>query len=152
MKSIKGDITDITTGFIFQCVNCQNAMGSGVARAIYEKWPIVKSEYHAFCSGKSPLELLGELNVVETNSIPGSPVVFNCFGQLTCGNAEKTKERYADYGAIKMSFEKAASYLYTYDAPIYFPDRFGSGLAGGCRETIHALIGTYFPKAILVEY
>ena len=40
------DITSITKGVIMHQVNCQNVMGSGVAKALYTKYPQVKSEFH----------------------------------------------------------------------------------------------------------
>ena len=44
MKIINKDITTLKKGILLQQVNCQNAMGSGVAKAIYTKWPIVKED------------------------------------------------------------------------------------------------------------
>lgn len=154
MKTINGDLTEIISGAIFQCVNCQNKMGSGLARSLYEKWPEIKTEYHKFCGNKNPLNLLGEAHDVELGI---GRVVINCFGQLHYGNAQKTGTRYADYGAIKSSFVKAADILIDdyhwndHPKPIYFPFNFASGLAGGNVEIIHELIGIYFPNAILVE-
>ena len=40
------DITSITKGVIMHQVNCQNVMGSGVAKALYTKYPQVKLEFH----------------------------------------------------------------------------------------------------------
>lgn len=37
MKIINKDITTLKKGILLQQVNCQNAMGSGVAKAIYLK-------------------------------------------------------------------------------------------------------------------
>lgn len=45
---LKGDVTNPIHNETVIChiVNDINKMGSGVARALYEKWPAVKSEYH----------------------------------------------------------------------------------------------------------
>jgi len=40
------DITTITKGVIMHQVNCQDVMGSGVAKALYTKYPQVKEEFH----------------------------------------------------------------------------------------------------------
>lgn len=42
MNIIKKDITTIDEGVILHQVNCQNAMGSGVAKALFSKWPQIK--------------------------------------------------------------------------------------------------------------
>ena len=45
LKYIKGDITEIESGIICQQTNCQGVMGSGLAKAIRDKWPKVFDEY-----------------------------------------------------------------------------------------------------------
>lgn len=67
MKIINKDITTLKKGILLQQVNCQNAMGSGVAKAIYTKWPIVKEEYHKFAKNKKPNDLLGLIQEIEIN-------------------------------------------------------------------------------------
>lgn len=42
-------VLDVTDGIICHQVNCQNVMGAGIARAIYEKYPKVKELYHKRC-------------------------------------------------------------------------------------------------------
>ena len=54
----KGDLLEAGESIVHQ-VNCQNVMGSGVAKAIYTKWPEVKIEYHKYCDGINPHDLLG---------------------------------------------------------------------------------------------
>lgn len=67
MKIINKDITTLKKGILLQQVNCQNAMGSGVAKAIYTKWPIVKEEYHKFAQNKNPNDLLGLIQEIKIN-------------------------------------------------------------------------------------
>ena len=67
MKIINKDITTLKKGILLQQVNCQNAMGSGVAKAIYLKWPIVKEEYHKFSQNKNPNDLLGLIQEIKIN-------------------------------------------------------------------------------------
>ena len=43
---IRKDISTITHGVIMHQVNCQNKMGAGVAKALYNTYPQVKTEYH----------------------------------------------------------------------------------------------------------
>ena len=43
MKYIVQDITTVEPpGIIAHGVNCQNIMGSGVAKALFQKWPLVR--------------------------------------------------------------------------------------------------------------
>jgi len=48
----RSDITEVERGIILNGVNCQHRMGSGLAKAIYTKWPIVRQMYM-----KHPAEL-----------------------------------------------------------------------------------------------
>jgi O-acetyl-ADP-ribose deacetylase (regulator of RNase III) len=41
-RYIQGDITETELDFIAHGVNCQNTMGSGVAKALFTKWIGVK--------------------------------------------------------------------------------------------------------------
>jgi O-acetyl-ADP-ribose deacetylase (regulator of RNase III) len=98
MKYELKDITTVTApGLIAHGVNCQNAMGSGVALALYTKWPKVKSEYHKWGS-----MVLGDSQLVE---VEPRLVVANCFTQDKYGRGG---HRYASVGAIRESLETAA--------------------------------------------
>ena len=44
IKTVVGDLLDATEDIIVQQVNCRSVMGSGVAKAIYTRWPEVKTE------------------------------------------------------------------------------------------------------------
>lgn len=164
MLTIKKDITTIETGVIIHQTNCQNVMGSGIARAIYEKWPGVKEKYHRFCElqykmhpSLGPLSLLGEFQEITVQANP-EIIVINIFGQLNYGNGAKTGVRYTDYGALKNAFSNINKRLVfgNYDhngitLPFYIPKFLGAGLGGGDYKIIHELIHYYCPDAILVE-
>jgi O-acetyl-ADP-ribose deacetylase (regulator of RNase III) len=93
MKYVQKDITTVTApGLIAHGVNCQDAMGSGVARALYMKWHEVKNEYHRFGS-----MVLGDAQFVEVE--PGL-VVANCFTQEYYG---RDGRQYASLSAIRDS-------------------------------------------------
>ena len=83
LRIVKGDLLLAKEAVICHQVNCQDMMGSGVAKALYTKWPEIKREYHAFCADKRPRELLGKIQVVELAEFPAmQKVVINIFGQL----------------------------------------------------------------------
>ena len=92
IKTVVGDLLDATEDIIVQQVNCRSVMGSGVAKAIYTRWPEVKTEYHKFCRrSTSPYDLLGKVQLIDVE--PGKAVA-NVFGQLNYGRtAKKTKTK-----------------------------------------------------------
>lgn len=94
-----GDITKVESGVIAHGVNLQNVMGSGVARALYTKWPSVKRVYHSAFEDFSVKPHLGEADFI---LVEDDIYVVNCFTQEFYGNDGK---RYASPEAI----EKALS-------------------------------------------
>ncbi len=122
MRYEQKDIATVTApGLIAHGVNCQNAMGSGVARALYMQWPKVKREYH-----RDGSMILGDTQFVEVE--PGL-VVANCFTQEYYGR--DFGRRYADPRAVRECLEIAALYaldeLGVYE--VHIP-RIGCGLGG----------------------
>lgn len=140
-----GNLLDADTQFICHQVNCQGRMGSGIAKAIREKWPIVYekySEWHfmndfqAFndelTEGASAY-MLGRNLAVPVNE---KQTVINMAAQATYGYDGK---RYTSYdafwlclGCIKETIPKGSS--------IGFPDHIGCGLGGGNWEVIKTMI------------
>lgn len=134
-KYIKADITTTELKYIAQGVNCQNVMGAGVAKAIYEKYPDVKKQYHEFYYiAYSKQSLLGKSNAVRTDK----KVIFNCFTQFDFGNAYKNKKRYVNYSAIVKCFEYLMYYIEE-DEILAIP-KIGCGLAGGDWDFVEQLI------------
>jgi O-acetyl-ADP-ribose deacetylase (regulator of RNase III) len=121
MKYVQKDITTVTApGLIAHGVNCQDAMGSGVARALYMQWHKVKTEYHK-CGSMT----LGDAQFVEVE--PGL-VVANCFTQERYG---RDLRRYASLDAIRETLEDAAKYALDELGihEVHIP-RIGCGLGG----------------------
>lgn len=66
MKFINKDITTVEAlSILLHGVNCQGVMASGVAKAIAEKWPIVREHY---LSLKVSDMYLGKIQAVEVSS------------------------------------------------------------------------------------
>ena len=62
------DITTITKGVIMHQVNCQDVMGSGVAKALYTKYPQVKDEFHKLAQTyDTPQKRYGMFQPVQIN-------------------------------------------------------------------------------------
>ena len=110
------DITNVKEGIIAHGVNCQMRMGSGVAKALYEKWPHVKESY---LNMKNPQ--LGDTQIffVEDKKLS----VANCFTQEFYGTDGAI---YADLDAIKRCLTIVATY---YKKDIHIP-LIGCGLGG----------------------
>lgn len=130
---IKGDLLETPCDVIAHGVNCQNVMGSGVARVLFEKWPIVKEAYHQhfleYDPGEDGINFLGTIQDFMVNGEYG---FINCFTQQYFGPADK---KYVSYDAIYDCFKQIAD---IYDE-VAIP-RIGCGLAGGNWEIVKRII------------
>lgn len=138
IKTVVGDLLDATEDIIVQQVNCRSVMGSGVAKAIYTRWPEVKTEYHKFCRrSTSPYDLLGKVQLIDVE--PGKAVA-NVFGQLNYGRT--AGKVYTDYVALTKAFDQLRTAFH--DKSLAFPYNFGCGLANGSWSVVYKMICTYF--------
>lgn len=117
MKIIEKDITTIPGGIILNGVNCQDVMGSGVAKALFTKWPKVKEQYHAI--GKENMHL----GLVDFVQVEENTIVANCWTQEFYGSNGK---RYASVDAVR---ECATKVFEQFGGKIYTP-QIGCGLGG----------------------
>ena len=134
MKIITGDITNINTGIIMHQVNCMGVMGSGVAKAIKTKWPIVFAEYKIKCdSSLGSKELLGYFQTVEiTNDLK----IVNSFTQLNYGT--DFKQTVEDL--LITNIKELDNYAKTLGVNAYVPHFIGCGLGGGDWSIIEAAL------------
>lgn len=130
---ITGDITNIEEGVLLHQVNCQNAMGSGVAKALYSKFPNVKREFHLFNKGKKPNDLLGELYEVKIND---SLSVLNSYSQLTYGWYGK----HTDETILIENIKKGVQIADDKQVPLYIPYNIGCDRGGGNWDTVYSAI------------
>jgi len=122
--------------FIVHCCNDIGVMGAGVAKALYTKWPAVKTKYLELFE-KESLKL-GDIQLV---NVEPKLIIANMIGQH--GIKENNKDRPPiRYGSIALAMNKITRlchYLANDDCHIHAP-KFGSDLAGGKWEIIEALI------------
>ena len=59
VKIVEGDIFESDAGFIVHQVNCQGVMGSGVAKQVKDRFPLVFEEYMKWCTERNAEDLLG---------------------------------------------------------------------------------------------
>lgn len=133
-KYIVGDITKTELKYIAHGVNAQNKMGSGVAKALYEKFPEVKKEYHLHCvlwSYEKQELLLGQVCPVFIND----KNIFNLFTQLNYGYDGK---RYVNYASIVTCFRTLSNLIP--EGEILAIPKIGCGLAGGDWNIVEQLI------------
>ena len=150
-----GNLLDAPVDYICHQVNCQGRMGSGIAKQIKERWPIVYQQYQAAFDEreKEIIELCGsweqQIDVSETllgylQQIPvnDKQTVINMFAQQYYGYDGK---RYTSYdafwvclGGIRDSIPKGSK--------IGFPYRIGCGLGGANWQVIETMIYTVLGK------
>ncbi len=122
IEYIEKSVTDVEMGIVAHGVNCQGKMGSGVAKAIRAKWPIVYEAYKKQSTGEV---VLGGCQLITINS-DNSLHVANCYTQKFYGS---DGGKYADANAVGRSMEVVGMFADIYDIPVFMP-RIGCGLGG----------------------
>ena len=136
---IKGNLLDSQCDYICHQVNCQGVMGSGIARQIRERFPIVHQVYlnrhHRYVQlGVSPEKMLGSIDVIPVDNFKG--FVINMYSQATYGYDGK---RYTSYDAFANALHEIRRNVPA-GRVIGFPKNIGCGLGGGNWKVISALI------------
>lgn len=130
IEYLKKDITTVDAGVVAHGVNCQGAMGSGVAGALRRKYPKIFLRYKNICDlyVKTPDWMLGIVDFVDIDGVEGEPalIVANCFTQENYGRDSK---RYASVDAVKRSIDTAVQTAIAAGLPFYMP-KIGCGLGG----------------------
>lgn len=136
IKYVTGDTTKpIGDGrkILIHCCNDIGLMGAGVAKAISNKWPIVKSQYRKWYKVGKGFKLGNVQFVKVTDDI----VVGNMIGQKGIKSLNGMPP--VRYSAIAKCLEKVAKAAISNKASVHCP-RFGSDLAGGKWEEIEKLL------------
>ena len=119
---------------IIHCVNDIVCMGSGVAKALYEKWPLVRQEYMKW--GKSGHNF--ELGNIQAVKVEEDIAVINMIGQRDIKPLNGIPP--IRYGAIRKCVRKTADIAKKYNATVHCPYKMGSDLAGGKWEEIEKIL------------
>lgn len=109
MIILKGNLLKTPFEIIAHQVNCQGKMGSGVAKQIREKFPIVYEDYMRVI-GTYGTKMFGEAQVIYQDS----HTIFNLFGQLNYGYDGR---QYTSYEALENALDVAIC-RYRYDQSI----------------------------------
>ena len=153
LKTINQNILDVSEGIICQQVNCQGVMGSGLAKQIRDRWPIVFTYYSAYILHWKMCNLerylLGLSCLVD---VTPTLQVLNIFGQSSYGR----DRQYTDYKAVDQAFKlfKTDKWPMNKDLTrqLYVPFKMGCGTGGGDWATYSAIIEKYFPTAIICKH
>ena len=144
-----GNLLDADVEYICHQVNCQGRMGSGIAKSIRERWPVVYDEYKAKydnteddilrnCSSFEFAPDVSEVLLGDTQFVlvGDNKTVVNMFGQQYYGYDGK---RYTSYDAFWSCLGKIREFV-PVGAKIGFPDHIGCGLGGANWEVIKTMI------------
>lgn len=132
------DILNVKSGLIMHQVNCQNVMGSGVAKSLYLKYPEVKTQFHELAKQSefnTPIKRLGHLQRLKIND---DLIVFNSFTQLNYGYDSNVK--YTNEELLIQNLNKLNQLSKELNMTAYVPYQIGCGLAGGSWEKIGSYI------------
>lgn len=132
MNYLKGDITKTDCNIIVHGCNAQGAMGSGVAKALFEKWPAVRDKYLEEYENNGGELPLGRVYRVQ---VEPDKFVFNAITQRYYG---REGQRWVSYDAVYEAMRKVRA-MTTEEDLIAMP-MIGSGLGGGAWEIIEAII------------
>lgn len=118
-------------------------MGSGVARALFEKWPQVKELYHSwfeeFDAGDKGIKALGRIDDLLTKD---NKVIVNCFTQQFFGPGDK---RYLSYDALVSCMSRLYMCCEYYKVNEIAIPKIGCGLAGGSWPIVKSILEDAFP-------
>lgn len=151
VKIIKGDITKAKQKVILHGVNCQGVMGSGVAKALYTKWPKVKTDYLSICDeefadGRTPDQLLG---LVQPVRVTKTKKVLNCFTQQNYGY---DKQVYLNYDALITCLSSVSLHCFSKKIKEIAMPKIGCGLAGGDWEKVKKIVERIFGNITVYVY
>jgi Macro domain. len=137
-REILGDITRISHGLIMHQVNCQNVMGAGVAKNLYQTYPQVKELYHQLAEEyNTPAKRFGLLQPVH---ISDELIILNSFSQFAYGNSKRTGKVYTDENVLMENLKRCDLMAKEKNLTAYVPNQIGCGLAGGDWQRIRQFI------------
>jgi len=143
MKYVIGNVVEASEDIICHGCNAQGAMGSGVAKAIRDKWPEVYDKYRDvyFKQGLNLGDCVLGFPKDDKTKIIGNLITQKEFG---------TYQRQVNYCAISKSLEKMMFVLGKLNSNIAIP-RIGAGLGGGDWNIIESIL-IDFEKMYDVEF
>lgn len=145
MKHVKGNVLDnVIQGVIVHQVNCQGVMGSGIAKEIRERWPVVFQQYQLRWKSERAADTQGAslLGQVQWVAVGQDLWVVNLFGQQFYG---RDGRRYTSYDALDDGFKTIAWMLRSkgFEPKDVHHPLVGCGLGGGKWPVVEAIIQSH---------
>lgn len=143
LKIVDGDIFESGADIIVHQVNCQGVMGSGVAKQVREKFPLVFRRYREKCEMYGPSMLGACCLFCEDEANLDMPLIANLFAQDRYGYDGKC---YTDYDALRNALStlkaKTNEYAELFGASpkIAIPYLMGCHRGGGDWEIVSKMI------------
>jgi len=131
-------------GIIHQA-NCQNTMGSGIAREIRARYP---EAYEVDCKTiAGDYKKLGTFSSVKTND--GKFVIYNCYSQYRYGREQRHTNYEAVYTGLSSIEQNAIKFGLT---TLSLPYNMGCMLGGGSWRIVSAIIDEVFKDSPIDLY
>ena len=147
IKTVNGNLLEAEENLIVHSVNCQGVMGSGVAKHLRDKYPIIFEKYSKICdSFYDKTNLLGQVQIIK---VEHSISIVNLFGQFNYGRDGKL---YTDYAALKTGFTYIRDVAHEYGLNIAMPYGIGCGLGGANWDTVYRMIEEIFEECDVTLY
>ena len=137
MNEIQGDIREAKQGFIIQGCNSRNAMGSGLAKAIMDKWPDVKKDYHERFYHNNDILFMGE-NII--TNVADNLYVASMITQEDFGGDGALYVNYCSIQVGLMNLMKEQERNYPQAPKVLHSPLIGCGLAGGSWNVVSKII------------
>ena len=131
---IKGDLLEATESYILHGCNAQGVMGSGVAKAIREKWPKAYEDYYDMFKGPHKLPMGFMINSLQ----PDGKIIINAITQNHYGRVANMI--YVDYEMIRKVMRDINEGTKTPNLIRVAMPRIGAGLGGGDWNLISKII------------
>lgn len=151
VKYVDGDMLKGKEDIIVQQVNAKGVMGAGLAKSIYQKYPVVRTDYisahkRLVAEGKTPQDMLGMVMFVQTKSNE-QHYVANIIGQADIRKGANDKKVYTDYAALKLGLERVRQIAEQADLTVALPYEIGCGLANGSWLIVSGIIHEVFDNS-----
>lgn len=132
-----GNLLNAPQKVIAHQVNCQGKMGSGVAKAIRDKYPKVYKDYLTVCKSIPPKSLRGMAQII----VDSERIVVNLFGQEYYGYDGK---RYTSYAYLTKALDRMFFLLDDAgDREVAIPYKMGCDRGGANWAFVEELLNDY---------
>lgn len=138
IKVIDGNLLDASEDIIGHQTNTKGVWGSGIAKAIKDRYPEAYPLYRLSCHEHGD-KLLG---LCQTTKVNKKRVIANLFGQTAYGRDKNIT--YTDYNALKTALESLKLRAKKFGYSVALPYNIGCGLANGDWKVVYGIIEEVF--------